>query len=532
MAVVRQHKKTRPIAIDLFCGAGGMSVGFEQAGFDIALGVDRDGYHTATHERNFPYGKSFCRSVSDLNAKDIFDAVDSSDVDLICGGPPCQGFSHMGLRDVLDPRNNLVSEFVRIVREVKPRAFVMENVPGMLSGDTRAILDNALEGFETAGYRITHPVRVLDASHYGVPQRRRRLIVIGIRKDFKEPIAYPERSAKGVPERPTVWDAIADLPDVDRIDELFESNETRYTMKAKNAYSLALRGTVEDLNDFSYARIWDRNRCSGCLRVRHTPAVIALYERTKPGEMVPGHKLPRLDPEGLAPTLRAGSDSSHGSYTAPRPIHPFRPRCITAREAARLHGFPDWFSLYPSKWHAYRQIGNAVCPPLARAIGEAILPRIGYVPARPKISMALGSVFHLPEDRPRSLKRLPQIVHYPPVIETLFAKRFDQSKGKLRNPGFSFDDVLAAVSDTGVQLNGIRAETFLGSIARSRNVNRLLDPCLKHGYTIRMCNGGDRIGEFVPKEHPEGIRLKGAGTSPVGKNFPQRVKSNGQKTLC
>lgn len=522
----RKKKNRRPIAVDLFCGAGGMSTGFEQAGFDIGLGVDVDGYHAATHERNFPYGKSICRSVAELTKEEVFEAIGNREVDLICGGPPCQGFSHMGLRDVLDPRNSLVSHFVRLVREIQPRAFVMENVPGMQSGNTRAIFDTAIEGFSDAGYEITHPVQVLDASHYGVPQRRKRLIVIGIRRDVGASIPYPTRPAKGIPNRPTVAGAIADLPDVDRFEILFESNEIRYSTKPKNDYSKILRDSDSDEFDFSYRRIWNKSICTSCMRVRHTPGAIALYENTLQGEMVPGHKLPKLDPNGLAPTLRAGSDSSHGSYTAPRPIHPNRPRCITAREAARLHGFPDWFAFYPSKWHAYRQIGNAVCPPLARALGEMILPRIGYDAHKPELSMALSNEYHLPDNRPRSLKRLPQVVHFPPVIELLFKKRFDDRRSVLNESSFTFEDVLDAISESGVQLNGIRADTFLPTIARSRNVNRLLEPCLNHGFTIRPCNGGKRIGEFVPVDHPNGIRAKISDKRNVRKGI-----ANGQKSL-
>ena len=169
-----------------------MSVGFEQAGFDIALAVDRDGYHAATHERNFPYGTTLCRSISDLTLEQIHESLGGvREVDLVFGGPPCQGFSTMGQRDALDPRNTLVGQFVRIVREVRPKAFVMENVPGMLAGSTRAVLDDALAQFESFGYRITRPVRVLDASQFGVPQKRKRLIVLGIRSDCGSEIVYP-----------------------------------------------------------------------------------------------------------------------------------------------------------------------------------------------------------------------------------------------------------------------------------------------------------------------------------------------------
>lgn len=135
----------------------------------------------------------------------------------------------MGQRDVQDPRNTLIDQFVRIVREVRPKAFVMENVPGMMAGSTRAVLDDALEQFEASGYRITHPLRVLDASHFGVPQKRRRLIVLGVRSDLGCEIAYPNPATDGAPLPPTVWEAIADLPRVDEHDEPSDWTSRRTT---------------------------------------------------------------------------------------------------------------------------------------------------------------------------------------------------------------------------------------------------------------------------------------------------------------
>jgi hypothetical protein len=245
------------------------------------------------------------------------------------------------------------------------------------------------------------------------------------------------------------------------------------------------------------------------------------------GEMVPSHKLPKLDPGGIAPTLRAGSDSSHGSYTAPRPIHPFQPRCITVREAARLHGFPDWFAFYPLKWHGYRQIGNAVCPPVAHAIGASIMRAIGIEPIAPKAPLELGEAFSLPADRPRTLARIPQVVHYPPVIERLFRDRYDERIGELRKAEFTFADVQKAISQTGVSLSWVRSDTFLAEISRSRNVRRLLEPCLQFGYTIRKLGTGRVIGQFVRSGHPEGLEVKS-----TSRPFPVRKGvSRGEKTL-
>ena len=131
--------RKRPVAIDLFCGAGGMSLGMERAGFDIALAVDHDGYHVATHERNFPYGQVKCASVQELDGKTIRHLSGcTGEIDLVFGGPPCQGFSNMGLRDTHDPRNTLIFHFARLVDELHPKAFVMENVTGLNMGATRA----------------------------------------------------------------------------------------------------------------------------------------------------------------------------------------------------------------------------------------------------------------------------------------------------------------------------------------------------------------------------------------------------------
>ncbi len=529
MVIEPKSRRKRPIAIDLFCGAGGMSLGFEQAGFDIVLGVDMDGYHVAAHDRNFPYGKTICESVAALTGERIFAAIGGEkEVDLIFGGPPCQGFSNMGLRDVLDPRNTLVSHFVRVVSEVRPRAFVMENVPGMLSGATRAVLDDAISQLEVAGYRIVQPARVLDASHFGVPQKRKRLILMGIRTDLAGELSYPVGIPEGSPPLPTIWEAIADLPKVDRHEELFAVNDASYDAEPRGEYARIMRGKSVDPNDYSHPRIWDSDRCTGCLRVRHSASSIALYTATLQGEMVPGHKLPKLDPQGLSPTLRAGSDSSHGSYTSPRPIHPFLPRCITAREAARLHGFPDWFAFYPLKWHSYRQIGNAVCPPLAKAIGAKIIRAIGYKPSKPTKMIAMTDDFHLPPERPRSLKRIPQVVHFPPVIRKLFEDRYDASRSEVFQSRFTFDEVREAIVSTGVQLTWVRADTFLPEIGRSRNVLRLLEPCLSNGYTIRKCSEGDFIGEFVATGHPEGIEVKSA---PLPKPKSLKGVARGQETL-
>ena len=242
----RKFPKHRPIAIDFFSGAGGMSLGFEQAGFDIELGVDCDGHHVATHERNFPYGKALCASVIDLDGDKIRSLIGRQEIDLVFGGPPCQGFSNMGLRDLKDPRNSLVDHYVRLVLELRPKAFVMENVPGLLAGATRSVLDKVIEVCEAGGYNIAQPVQILDAANFGVPQKRRRLFVIGVRKDVAEGISYPKGKCVGQPDRPTISEAISDLPTVEKYEELFIKNDIPYDKLPGSAYSRIARGVETD----------------------------------------------------------------------------------------------------------------------------------------------------------------------------------------------------------------------------------------------------------------------------------------------
>ena len=244
---------SRPIAVEFFAGAGGLSLGLEQAGFDVVLAVDRDGYHVATHERNFPSGLAICASVSDLNGEKIRGLLGTDrEIDLVAGGPPCQGFSHMGTRDVLDPRNTLVNEFVRLVLELRPKAFLMENVPGMQSGATAAIFEHALGRWESEepGYAITTPVRTLNAADFGVPQSRERLFVLGIRRDIASHASYPTEPSPEQPRRPTVDEAIGDLPRLALHPEMLERDWTHYDeSRPGSPYARVLRGLESDPSD-------------------------------------------------------------------------------------------------------------------------------------------------------------------------------------------------------------------------------------------------------------------------------------------
>lgn len=423
-------ERRRPVAIDLFAGAGGMSLGFEQAGFDVVCAVEYDPVHAATHEFNFPLTKVLCADVARLDALELLaaarlgaeahghdpDAWDGT-VDAIFGGPPCQGFSFIGRRLIDDRRNALVFHFFRLVSEVRPRYVVMENVPGMARGGHASILAQLVREFEEAGYRFPpEGHRVLDAARFGVPQERKRLFLVGAREG--EAVApYPaaavrpapkrsgnaqpelrdDPSLDGLPAGPTVRDAIGDLPDLNRYRPLRASDEVRLTPRrlaamerAASPYARQLMGLDVDPLDRSRPRAWDRAVLTSSARTEHTSRSIDRFRRTRHGDTEPVSRFYKLDPHGLSNTLRAGTGSEGGAFTSPRPIHPSRPRVISVREAARLHSFPDWFRFHETKWNGFRQIGNAVAPPVARAVGASIVAGLGLDPPVPKEPITLG----------------------------------------------------------------------------------------------------------------------------------------------
>jgi len=377
----------RPIAIDLFSGAGGMSLGLEQAGFDVVAAVEYDPVHAATHAFNFPECETICASVSEVNGQSIRSRanIGSRTVDLVVGGPPCQGFSTIGKRDVLDARNNLVMDFQRLVVELNARSFIMENVPGMAMGAQHAVLAELSRRFVRDGYKVLQ-YTLINAVSFGVPQRRKRLFLVGSRIGEKLPI-LPTGSFESCP---TVWDAIGDLPDIEDYSELLTRDWVKAKYFAPSPYAAELRGDVPAITDFSYGRKWDPNILTSSARTVHTAESIRRFRRTRPGEIEPISRFLRLDPYGYSNTLRAGTDSKRGAHTSPRPIHPTEPRVITVREGARLHSFPDWFRFHETKWHGFRQVGNSVAPQVGRAVGASLLTSLGYSPARPRRTMSLG----------------------------------------------------------------------------------------------------------------------------------------------
>jgi DNA (cytosine-5)-methyltransferase 1 len=391
----------RPTAIDLFAGAGGLSLGFEQAGFDVVAAAEIDPVHCAVHQFNFPTAAIIPRSVVGMSANDIRKAagIGGRPVDCVFGGPPCQGFSLIGHRALEDPRNSLVLEFVRIVSELGARTFMFENVKGLTVGRHRTFLHELVRAFDDAGYNVRLPWHVLNAAYYGVPQHRERLILIGAKKgcrlpDYPIPRTNPADAKKlipGLPKGPSCKDALADLPDANEFEALVESDSVRTAKFGKpSEYARELRSMTQEAWHYGYTRRWDPETLTSSARTAHTDISCRRFTETQPGDVEEISRFFKLLPEGLSNTLRAGTDGARGAFTSPRPIHFAYPRCVTVREMARLHGFPDWFRFHATKWHGARQIGNSVPPPLARAIAGSIIKALGVEPERPRDAVSLG----------------------------------------------------------------------------------------------------------------------------------------------
>ncbi len=394
----------RPTAVELFCGAGGMGLGFEQAGFDVLAAVDLDPVHLAVHERNFPMCESVCGDVSELQAESLLQAARRGwnkrkrgaefvgPVDCVFGGPSCQGFSVIGRQDPKDPRNALVSEFARVVLALRPRWFVMENVPGLVSPNYSAVLDSFYKALEDGGYLVAKPW-ILNARDFGVPQERKRVFVVGARGEEALP-SLPREVDLTV----TVDEAIADLSGLGRFRRLYNQDELQMSeaqwasmSERQSRYVRTLNGVDQDGGNRADSRKWNPLRLLSVGLTRHSDAVVQRLGALRPGERDEVGRLPRLNSASQSPTLRAGTGRDHGSFTSARPVHPSAPRVITVREAARLHGFPDWFGFHSTKWHGFREVGNAVPPPLARAVAASIVDAASASPSRRSEAIGLGS---------------------------------------------------------------------------------------------------------------------------------------------
>jgi DNA (cytosine-5)-methyltransferase 1 len=326
-----------PIGIELFAGCGGLSTGFLDAGLKVSAGFEIDARAVDAYNYNHAYrgSRGFITDLSKATGRELLARAGITRADFIIGGPPCQPFSIVGKRRGRDDsRAGLIGHFIRIVGELKPRALMLENVPNLAAISGGDLLDELKAAMRALGYAVDH--RVVTAVDYGVPQNRKRLVVLGVMG--KDAIQFP---------LPT--HGIAMLPFVSTADAI---------------------GDLPDAGEFGETGIYNHEPTV------HSTDMVARLSNLQPGKRERGSFHDRLHPDRPAYTLRAGS----GNFSPLRPIHYEYHRVITVRESARLQGFSDEFR-WPDRiprLQQYRQVGNAVPPPMARAFAESIANQLGW----------------------------------------------------------------------------------------------------------------------------------------------------------
>lgn len=346
----------KPRVIDLFAGVGGLSLGFEKKGFDVVLANEYDASIATSYIANHKNTKMIVGDITSLDLEDTFGKL-AGTIDVVIGGPPCQGFSQKGQRKTIhDERNFLFKYYVSVVELVKPKYFVMENVPNLLTAEGGYFRHEIEELFNKLGYSLEYGV--LNASDYGVPQNRRRAVIIGKLNGDAPKLPVPKRNDV------TIWDAISDLAYLESGEG---SEEQEYKYPAESDYEKMLRK--------------DSSKLFNHIATKHSPLALerlALIPPNAGREVLPEEHLTksiysgtwtRMKKDEISVTITTRFDTpSSGKFT-----HPFLNRAITVREAARIQSFPDNFHFVGNKGSQMKQVGNAVPPLLAAAIAEVIM---------------------------------------------------------------------------------------------------------------------------------------------------------------
>ncbi|WP_235603472.1 DNA cytosine methyltransferase [Piscirickettsia litoralis] len=335
--------------LDLFCGCGGLSLGLEQAGFDIELGIDIWQDALTTFKANHIDSETHCQDLSEVNFDEVSNRYLPTGVDLIVGGPPCQGFSISGKRDPDDPRNKLYTAFLKAVDHFKPKAFIMENVPNLASMNQGKIRDTIVKEFESIGYTVSH--RNLLASDFGVPQNRRRFIMVGLlggdQFDFPSPTHMKNKIS--------CEQAISDLVESSIMDG------AKYPLESQSLYQAEMR--VGSSGVFNHET------------TKHTEKTVSIISLVPDGgnyKALPD-SLKGIRNVNIAWTRYNSQKPSLTIDTGHRHHFHYKfNRVPTVRESARLQSFPDKFVFLCSKTSQYKQVGNAVPPILGRVLGEQL----------------------------------------------------------------------------------------------------------------------------------------------------------------
>lgn len=361
-------KKNKLNVIDLFSGVGGLSVGFKKMGFSIVSANEYKTDIANTYMKNHPNTRMIVDDIAKIKSKSL--VPNGEEIDVIVGGPPCQGFSMAGRRIrndgafLNDPRNELFKEFLRIVKDIKPKVFVIENVAAILNMHGGAVKDEIIKLFKNIGYDTK--VKVLLAADYGVPQLRRRAVFIGNRLGVDPELFFPKKTNGPETKIPyiTVADAIFDLPQINAGAGMFEieyADNTNLTEYQKNRKS-------------GSKKVYNHQATS------HDPRIVELLKKIKPGQgrinlpkalqtkSIHSGAFGRLEKDKPAYTITTRFDTP----SVGRVTHPISHRALTPREAARIQSFDDNFIFYGSKGSVGVQIGNAVPPLLAKAIASSI----------------------------------------------------------------------------------------------------------------------------------------------------------------
>ncbi|NSY17911.1 DNA cytosine methyltransferase [Neorhizobium sp. AL 9.2.2] len=328
---------TPPNGIELFAGCGGLSTGFLDAGLQVAAGFEIDARAVDAYNYNHEYrgGRGFITDLSVASGAELLEKAGITNADFVIGGPPCQPFSIAGKRRGKgDVRADLIHHFIRIVEELKPSAFVLENVPNLTAIHDGEFLNEVKAQFFSLGYNVNH--FVVSAADFGVPQNRKRLVMLG---------------AKG-------------------IDEISVPKATHGTTESPYVSASRAIDDLPDAGEFGEIGIYNHEP------TMHSEDMVLRLSALEPGKRERGSFHDRLHPERPSYTLRAGS----GNFSPLRPVHYRYHRVITVRESARLQGFSDDF-LWPDRiprLQQYRQVGNAVPPPMARAFAKCLADQMGW----------------------------------------------------------------------------------------------------------------------------------------------------------
>lgn len=353
------RKKTSYIGVDLFAGAGGMSLGAQMAGVSVQYAIEQDAFAAKTYNYNHP---TTILIEDDIRNVPVFKIDNSRQEIILFGGPPCQGFStsNQKTRSRENPSNWLYQEFIRFAKGIMPEWIVFENVRGIAETEKGFFVNTILNQLENLGYTCSSGL--LCASDFGVPQHRHRFFIIGSlsRRTINIPV-------KGTAPIVTVQDAISDLPELDNgstVDEL------RYSALAKTEYADSLRGTMES--------------CTGHLVTRNSEIVISRYKyipqggnwKHIPEELMTNYKDKSRCHAGIYRRLEASEPSvTIGNFRKAMLIHPWQDRGLSVREAARLQSFPDNYRFMGSIGFQQQQVGNAVPPLLAKSVFSIITER-------------------------------------------------------------------------------------------------------------------------------------------------------------